>query len=168
MGWLVPTLAKRAEPESRGEVNSRPFPARGVREPESRAGQRTCPSRLFSFLRPGGNAVSAVGDLLTCLPADLRPSAALEAAERRFSPQQTRWLAALLLDDPLTPAPAAAAMVERVAGRPLGRTLLRLEETLDALPPPAEELLPGERRVMRVLLGALRRRVDELLTRLTP
>ena len=105
-------------------------------------------------------------NLLAALPADLQEAAAREATARDLLPGEVRWLVSLLLDDPLTPAPAAAAMVERVASGPMGPSLARLERDLMALPPAPERLLPGERRGLTVILMDLRRRVDERLAQL--
>jgi len=105
-------------------------------------------------------------NLLAPLPADLQEAAAREATARDLLPGEVRWLVALLVDDPLTPAPAAAAIVERVASGPMGPSLARLERDLMALPPAPERLLPGERRGLSIILTDLRRRVDERLAQL--
>ena len=100
-------------------------------------------------------------NLLAPLPADLQEAAAREATARDMLPGEVRWLVSLLVDDPLTPAPAGAAMVERVASGPMGPSLARLERDLMALPP-----APEERRGLAVILTDLRRRVDERLAQL--
>ena len=101
--------------------------------------------------------------LINQLPVPLREAALQEVTARGFLPAEVRWLAALLTAEPLTPAPAAAAMVERTSSGPLGVALNRLERDLDNLPAAPEGLSPSERRCLRVVLSDLRRRVDERL-----
>ena len=113
-----------------------------------------------------GSPSITLENLLAPLPADLQEAAAREATARDMLPGEVRWLVSLLVADPLTPAPAAAAMVERVASGPMGPSLARLERDLMALPPAPERLLPGERRGLAVILMDLRRRVDERLAQL--
>ena len=105
-------------------------------------------------------------NLLAALPADLQEAATREATARDLLPNEVRWLVSLLVADSLTPAPAGAAMVKRVASGPMGPSLARLERDLMALPPAPERLLPGERRGLTVILRDLRRRVDERLAQL--
>lgn len=100
------------------------------------------------------------------LPQVLRESVLCEISERASLPGEVRWLVALLTDDPLIPVPAAAAMVQRMAGSPLGLALSRLERDLDGLPGTPEGFLLGDRRCLAVALRDLRRRVDERLARL--
>ena len=106
---------------------------------------------------------SATEEIISKLPLLVQESARLEVSSRNFTPVETRWLAALMLDNPLTPAPAAGAMVERVSRRPLGQALTVLEDALAALPDPQAGILPAERRMTGVILKSLRRRVDELI-----
>jgi len=100
------------------------------------------------------------------LPQVLRESVVREIGTRASLPGEARWLVALLTDDPLIPVPAAAAMVQRMAGSPLGLALSRLERDLDGLPRTPTGLLLGDRCCLAVALRDLRRRVDERLARL--
>ena len=105
--------------------------------------------------------------ILPDIPDTIRETVLAEIEARNFSETETRWLTALLIDKPLMPAPTAAAMVARVAGQPLGRTLLALETVLAELPDPSPALLPAERRMTTVILQSVAARLTKILSRLT-
>jgi len=104
--------------------------------------------------------------MLADIPDTIRETVLTEIKAYNFSETETRWLVALLIDNPLTPAPTAAAMVARVAGRPLGQTLLAIETALAALPAPFPDLMPAERRMTIVILQAVVVRLTNILTQL--
>jgi len=105
--------------------------------------------------------------ILYDIPDTIRETVLAEIKAHNFSETETGWLIALLIDDPLMPAPTAAAMVARVAGQPLGRTLLGIEAALAELPAPSPNLLPAERKMTTVILQAVAARLTNILTQLS-
>lgn len=100
------------------------------------------------------------------IPDAVRETVLAEIKNRNFSATEIRWLIALLTDDPLIPAPTAAAMVARVTGQPLGSTLRAIEDFLDQLPDPSPNLLPAERKMTTVILQTVAARLKDILTQL--
>ena len=101
------------------------------------------------------------------IPDDVRDTVIAEIKARDFSVIQIRWLTALMLENPLSPAPTAAAIVARVSQQPLGETLLGIETLLNQLPDPQTNILPAEKRMTAVILKDLNKRLSEILTQLT-
>ncbi len=111
-----------------------------------------------------GNAMTKT--IFADIPDTIRETVLAEIEAHNFSAVEIRWLIALLTNDPLIPAPTAAAMVARVAGQPLGSTLLTIEESLMMLPEPSPQLMPAERKMTAVILQALIDRLTKTLVQL--
>jgi len=104
--------------------------------------------------------------ILLKVPDAIRETVLTEIKAHNFSETEIRWLITLLADNPLTPAPTAAAMVARVAGQPLGSTLRNIEDLLARLPNPPDNLLPAERKMTAVILRTLATRLAGILNQL--